>query len=204
MQVWIGEHCIEGQAVLFDLDGTLVRSTGGIDEILTDWAQANGLDAATVLDFSHGKRTQDIVKHFKPEDWQTHYASLTAAFVAAAEHTIAMPAAQAFLQQLNAQHIPWAVVSSSERVLISARMRAAGLALPVHCVAAEDIQQGKPHPEGYLKAADILGVPIQHCIVFEDSDAGLSAGVDSGAQVIAIQRHDWQPHIQDYAEIRLL
>ena len=65
-------------------------------------------------------------------------------------------------------------------------MNAAGLPKPTQIVAAEDIIKGKPDPEGYLKGANILNVPIERCLVFEDSPSGIQAVKAAGAQLIII------------------
>jgi len=69
-------------------------------------------------------------------------------------------------------------------------MRAAGLALPRVIIAAEDVSTGKPSPEGYLTAAHLLGLRAQDCVVFEDAEAGLRAGVASGACTVVVGAHD--------------
>lgn len=197
---------IEFQAVLFDLDGTLVESTGLISDILSHWAVEQGLDADAVLTFSHGKRTQDIVANFiHDESCSLHYQKLTEKFLAASVHTQAIQAAATFIQTLNQHHVPWAVVSSSERELIFARMQAADLPIPEYVVAAEDIVQGKPNPEGYLNGAKLLHIPIEQCVVFEDSAAGIQAAEAAGAQVIVVGAEDAAyPHISDFGQIKYL
>jgi mannitol-1-/sugar-/sorbitol-6-phosphatase len=52
-------------------------------------------------------------------------------------------------------------------------------------ITSTDITNGKPHPEPYLKGAAILGFPPTECIVFEDVPAGVCAGKDAGAKVVA-------------------
>ena len=178
---------IQASAILFDLDGTLVESTGVISDILSQWAVSIDLSAQTVVDFSHGKRSIDIVKAFVDADHvDVHYQALTEKFVQSADQTIAVTGAAAFLQQLNEQGIPWAVVSSSEKVLIQARLKAAGLPEPKLFVSAEDVKQGKPSPEGYLLAAEKLGVSIQECVVFEDAEAGVLAARRANAQIVIV------------------
>ena len=178
---------IQASAILFDLDGTLVESTGVISDILSQWAVSIDQSAQTVVDFSHGKRSIDIVKAFVDADHvDVHYQALTEKFVQSADQTIAVTGAAAFLQQLNEQGIPWAVVSSSEKVLIQARLKAAGLPEPKLFVSAEDVKQGKPSPEGYLLAAEKLGVSIQECVVFEDAEAGVLAAQRANAQIVIV------------------
>lgn len=66
------------------------------------------------------------------------------------------------------------------------RLTAAGLPTPRVAVCAEDVAVGKPDPEGFLLAAEQLGVSIASCIVFEDADAGIAAAHAAGARCIAI------------------
>ena len=53
-------------------------------------------------------------------------------------------------------------------------------------VAGDEVNQGKPHPEPYLEAARQLGVPIDSCVVVEDSPTGVASGQASGAYVLAV------------------
>jgi beta-phosphoglucomutase-like phosphatase (HAD superfamily) len=53
-------------------------------------------------------------------------------------------------------------------------------------VAGDEVDEGKPHPEPYLAAARLLGVPIEACIVIEDSPTGVASGQASGAYVVAV------------------
>jgi sugar-phosphatase len=82
-------------------------------------------------------------------------------------------------------------------------MRAAGVPVPEVLVAAEDVAAGKPSPEGYLRAAALLGVDPRDCVVFEDAEAGLRAAVASGGQVVVVGGHesaitDGLPRIADF------
>ncbi len=88
-------------------------------------------------------------------------------------------------------------------------MKAAGLPLPKVIVAVDEIQNGKPHPEGFLCAADRLGVPPNECLVFEDTRPGIDAGLNAGMQVVAILttvparelRH--RPLIRDFRDVTI-
>jgi phosphoglycolate phosphatase-like HAD superfamily hydrolase len=85
-----------------------------------------------------------------------------------------------------ADRVPWAVVTGCPRDLAYARLDAAGYPRPVVLVAADDVIAGKPSPDGYLYAAKALGVPIERCVVFEDTESGVAAGRAAGASVIGI------------------
>jgi len=64
-------------------------------------------------------------------------------------------------------------------------LRAAGLSAPEKLVTCSDVENGKPHPEPYLKAAKLLGFAASSCVVVEDVAAGIRSGKAAGARVIA-------------------
>jgi sugar-phosphatase len=80
----------------------------------------------------------------------------------------------------------FAIVTSGSRALALARLRAAGLPVPAVLVTAEEVDDGKPHPAGYLRAAELLGVDPAHSVVLEDAPAGVEAGRAAGMTVIAV------------------
>jgi mannitol-1-/sugar-/sorbitol-6-phosphatase len=69
----------------------------------------------------------------------------------------------------------------------AARLGAAGITAPPVVVTSEDVREGKPSPEGYLKAAEALGVDPARCLVVEDSAPGLAAGYGAGMQTAALR-----------------
>ena len=80
---------------------------------------------------------------------------------------------------------PMAIVSNSDRMIADANLRATGLLRPdLISVTRNDVRQGKPHPEPYLRAAYLLNVAPADCIVVEDSIPGAAAGLAAGMTVI--------------------
>jgi len=79
----------------------------------------------------------------------------------------------------------WTIVTSSSRRLAEVRLRAAGLPIPVRLITSSDVTHGKPHPEPYLKAAQLLDFPATDCIVVEDAPAGIQSGKAAGTRVVA-------------------
>ena len=55
-----------------------------------------------------------------------------------------------------------------------------------HIIGKVDVNHGKPHPEVYLKALELLGLPAEKCIVFEDSRAGVQSALSAGIKVVGI------------------
>lgn len=100
------------------------------------------------------------------------------------EGVAALPGAARLLTRLPQSR--FAIVTSATRPLARARIGYAGLALPDNLVTADDVPQGKPSPEPYLKGAALLGFAPQDCLVVEDAPAGISSARAAGMQIIAI------------------
>src|SRR4029077_15280203 len=80
----------------------------------------------------------------------------------------------------------WGVVTSGTRLLASARLQWAGLPLPRVLVTAEDVTNGKPHPEPYLRGAQLMGAKPEDCLVIEDAPAGIQSAQAGGMKVVGI------------------
>jgi len=173
-------------AILFDIDGTLVDSTAAVVRTWTTWAAKHGIDADEVLRVCHGRRTEDTLGMFLPaEELATATAEIEQWDLADLDDVRALPGTQNLLRRL----LPadrWAAVTSGSRELMQARLTAAGLPIPEVLVSAEAVEAGKPEPEGYLKAAAALGRDIRRCLVVEDAPAGIHAGRAAGARVLAV------------------
>jgi len=97
-----------------------------------------------------------------------------------------MPGAVELLRELKQAGIPTALVSASPRLLVDAALRGSGVSGFDTIVAGDEVSRTKPFPDPYLAASARLGVPAADCIVLEDSATGVTAGLASGAFVIAI------------------
>lgn len=86
-----------------------------------------------------------------------------------------------------AKHVPVVVVSGSARIEIETVLEAAGLNDAVSgVVAAEDVEHGKPAPEGYLRALELLGISAAEAVAVEDSDVGVAAAKAAGLRCVAV------------------
>ena len=101
------------------------------------------------------------------------------------EGVVACRGAERLLAEIPAAQ--WCLVTSSTRPLAEVRLRAAGLPLPQYFITSSDITRGKPDPEPYDKAAAMLGVAPQRCVVLEDTPAGIQSGKAAGCRVIALR-----------------
>lgn len=176
---------IECDAVLLDMDGTLVDSKAIVERMWLVWADRHGIPAETILAVAHGRRTLETMRLVAPHLATPEEAARLDAMEALQKGgEVAVPGAKALLDALPAGR--WAVVTSAVRQVASTRIAAVGLPSPAVLVGAEDVQEGKPSPEGYLHAAVCLGVPPHRCVVVEDTPAGIEAGRAAGARVIGI------------------
>ena len=89
------------------------------------------------------------------------------------------------LAELKALNIPAAIASSSPPVFIKAVLRKFDLLDHFECVVSgEEVERGKPAPDVYLKAAELLGVKPQDCMVLEDARHGVAAAKAAGMKCI--------------------
>jgi mannitol-1-/sugar-/sorbitol-6-phosphatase len=65
-------------------------------------------------------------------------------------------------------------------------MAEVGLPAAPVLVPADEVEHGKPHPDGYLRAAELLGVAARDCVAFEDAEPGLRSALASGARVVVV------------------
>jgi sugar-phosphatase len=173
------------EAILFDIDGTLVDSTAAVIRTWETWAATHGLDAQEILRVCHGRRTEDTLALFLPAGQHAAaVAELQQLELADLDEVIALPGTHDLLARLPVDR--WAAVTSGSRAVMRTRLTASGLPVPDVLVSAEAVEAGKPDPEGYLKAAAALGRDIGRCLVIEDAPAGIQAGRAAGARVLAV------------------
>ncbi len=177
------------EALLFDMDGTLVDSTVVVERTWRRFARRHGLDAERILATAHGRRTGETVAGYAPAgvDAAAETARLVAEEVEDVDGIVAVPGAPELLAALPRGR--WAVVTSAGRELTHRRMTAAGLPLPPLLISADDVTEGKPSPEGYLAAAAALDVLPAAAIVFEDAEAGLRAAAAAQSPAVVVGAH---------------
>jgi mannitol-1-/sugar-/sorbitol-6-phosphatase len=170
------------QACLTDLDGTLLVSQGVQTRVWSAWGEARGVDVQRLLT-AHGMTHIEKIRRYAPHlDAPVEAALVEAMEIADTGGVKALPGAA----QLLGSGWPVAIVTSATRRLANVRLAAAGLEPPGVMVCAEDVLHGKPHPEPYWRAAELLSVPPYECIAFEDAPAGVAAAVAAGAHVVAV------------------
>ncbi|MFG3249128.1 HAD family hydrolase [Streptomyces sp. NPDC048187] len=192
----LGTRTAEGsalQAVLLDMDGTLVDTEGF-------W-----WDVETEVFASLGHTLDDSWRHVVVGGPMTRSAGFlieaTGADITLAELSVLlndgfeqrigrdlplMPGAARLLEELSAHEIPTALVSASHRRIIDRVLKSLG---PQHfalTVAGDEVPRTKPHPDPYLAAAAGLGADPARCAVIEDTATGVAAAESAGCHVVAV------------------
>jgi sugar-phosphatase len=171
-------------ALLFDLDGVLIDSTPAVARVWRSWAIEHGFDPEDVVAHAHGRPSLSTIRDYLPQgDHQAENREVERREIADLEGVVPLPGALELLASLPQNR--WTIVTSCTRALAQVRIRAAGIPLPARLVTSDDVVQGKPNPEPFLKGAAALGFPPAECIVLEDAPAGVRAGKAAGARVLA-------------------
>ncbi|REL37587.1 HAD family phosphatase [Rhodohalobacter sp. SW132] len=107
-----------------------------------------------------------------------------------------------FLEKLRKQSIPAVVATSApgeNADFILSQLNIRDFFSDV--LDSSDVDKGKPEPQVYLKAAERIGLPPSQCIVFEDSLAGVEAGIRAGSKVVGISSTHTPEELSDCAMV---
>jgi mannitol-1-/sugar-/sorbitol-6-phosphatase len=172
-------------AILFDLDGVLVDSTRSVERQWRIWAREHGIDEEKAVAIAHGVRAVEVIRTIAPHlDAEAEVVKLEALEAADRAGVAVMPGAIELIHAIPDGR--WGVVTSGRRNLAASRLELAGIPSPPTMVTASDVTKGKPHPEPYLKGAELLGVNPAECLVIEDAPAGIRSAHAGGMKVIAL------------------
>lgn len=176
------------KAALFDLDGVLVDSEGIYSEFWKKTGEDFGIGVPNFEQVIKGSTLEQILaKYFASEEERIKVSRLIAEHEKTMRYTL-FDGADGFLAKLHAKGVPMAIITSSNADKME-RLYAQNPGFRDYFSAVivdKDVTRSKPDPEGYLKAAAMLGASPEECIVFEDSINGVKAGVAAGAKVIAL------------------
>ncbi len=172
-------------AVIFDMDGTLIDSVPAVERSWGIWAAEHGLDVDTIRRF-HGVPAAGVVEMLIPKDQQQSAINrINELEVADVEGIVVLPgAAEALAAVKGAKN---AIATSCTSDLAKARITATALQVPAVLVTADDVTRGKPDPEPFLTAAERLGVDPKRCLVVEDAPAGVAAARAAGCFTLGVQ-----------------
>jgi len=182
------------QAVIFDLDGSLVDSMWIWKDIDIEYLGRFQIELPPTLQteiegMNFIETAQYIKKRFglpdTIEEMQAEWNRM--AFQKYACEIRLKPGAGEFLEECRKRRIKLGIASSNSRELIQACMKCNQIEEYFSCImSGTDGLKGKPAPDIYLAAAKKLAVAPQNCLVFEDIVAGIQAGKHAGMRVCAV------------------
>ncbi|HEX8460017.1 MAG TPA: HAD family phosphatase [Segetibacter sp.] len=207
----------ELKAVLFDLDGTLLDNNEVHHKAWKKYLKDNDKEISDE-DFKEnisGRTNQDAVEHIydkkmSQEEAEKYYLKKEEIYREMYEPDIkAIAGLEKFLKDLQSHDITMAISTSGIQVNIDFMFEHVKIKEYFKkIVNSNDIENGKPDPEIFLKTAEELGIPPENCIVFEDSLSGVKAGKAAGMKVVALttthseeELNEADLVIKDYTEI---
>ncbi|CAI7147754.1 AVN_collapsed_G0023720.mRNA.1.CDS.1 [Saccharomyces cerevisiae] len=192
---------------LFDLDGTIVSTTVAAESAWKKLCRQHGVDPVELFKHSHGARSQEMMKKFFPKLDNTDNKGVLALEKDMADNyldTVSLiPGAENLLLSLDVdtetqKKLPerkWAIVTSGSPYLAFSWFETIlkNVGKPKVFITGFDVKNGKPDPEGYSRARDLLRQDLQltgkqdlKYVVFEDAPVGIKAGKAMGAITVGI------------------
>lgn len=177
----LAEHRFD--AILFDLDGTLIDSTAAVRRAWARWASEERVDPALLPGLA-GRPAKEIVAELvAPHRAPAALERYTRIAERLMEGVTVLAGSYDALATTDGR---MAIVTSSSRTVAQARMAASGLTEPPVMVTAEDVTRGKPEPEPYLRGAERLGAEPARCLAVEDSAAGVASARAAGCVTLGV------------------
>lgn len=188
------EKLSQFQAVIFDLDGTLVDSMWMWEKIDIEYLGRFEIPLPKNLQQAiEGMSFSETAVYFKErfglkDDLDTIKADWNAMACEKYRHEVPFKkGALAFLQHCRKRGLKLGVATSNSRELVEHAAEALGLYSYMDCImTACEVKKGKPAPDIYLAVAEKLGVNPEKCLVFEDILPGVMAGKNAGMATCAI------------------
>ena len=180
--------------VIFDMDGVMFDTQRLYDTAFREIALHDyGVQVTDEIRLSmiarSGNDLYETINHFFPEVDAVEYVRRGYAYVEERVKTelVPMPGLYELLSWLKEQNVTLGLASGSIRPIVESNLRVSGLTdyFPVN-ITGEEVELGKPHPEGYLRVIERLGCAPEDCYVLEDSPNGVRAGHRAGCSVIMV------------------
>ena len=192
------------KAFLFDFDGTLVDTEAAWTRAIVDLVVTHGgrTSFSRILPAVVGRNWLDIDRYLHREypclgdsTPMQDAIELRKFYNRRAKDQRALTIQSSVDFFLKAAAVaPCAIVSGSPHDDVAAMISLLGIAdKTAFVLGAGEYDEGKPSPSGYLKAAEILGVFPEDCVVVEDSTVGVQAGIAAGMRVLALNRRKDYP-----------
>ena len=180
------------RAVLWDIDGTLLLSEPFHFRSIRATAADYGIELPDSFHLDMVGRSAEETyvliceRYGLEEDFGVWVARKYRRYVELAPRIPTRPGAIEAYHALHAARVQQALVSNSDRLVVEANIATMRLFQPrLVSVTINDVREGKPSPEPYLRAAYLLGLEPAHCVVVEDSPTGACSGLAAGMRVLA-------------------
>lgn len=170
--------------MLFDVDGTLMDAVSNQRQVWRAWAKQYGLDADEVYQVALRMRPMEtfaaVSGNLDPHECLAALHELEDEDVRSGVYA-AFDGASELLRSLPTES--WALVTSNYEHRVRGRFLRTGLPVPGVIVDATTVEEGKPSPVPYLRAAAQLGAEPEDCLVIEDAPSGVQSGLRAGMTV---------------------
>lgn len=171
-------------AVVFDLDGTLIDSHTAMIRCYETWAGEFGISLER-LPALLGMPSAAVSEEMLPPDKVAEATQrIEVLEVTDTDDVVALPGAESALRLLPRDRV--AIATSCTTDLMRARLTAAALPFPDVIVTRDHVEAGKPAPDSFLLAAERLQVDPARVLVVEDAPAGIAAARAAGCMVLGI------------------
>ena len=181
-------------ALIFDMDGVIIDSNPLHRQAWVAFNRRYGLETTEAMQQSmYGKRNDQIVRDFYGEGIAAEEVDargrakerLYREMLAGRTEEVLVPGLRAFRERHR--DLPMGVGSNAEPENVAFVLDSTGLRRYFRAVVdGHQVRHPKPHPEVYLRVAELLGTEPAKCIVFEDSHSGAAAAVAAGMRVIGL------------------
>lgn len=195
-------------AVVFDLDGLMFNTEEIFNETGTELLRRRGIsDAQPVIDRMMGRRAEEAFREMIDmcgfsetiDEMQQESDKIFRSILH--DKLAPMPGLFELLDLIEQENLPKAVATSSGRSYLEEVLGKYEL---LHrfsqILTSSDVTHGKPHPEIYLKAAELLSVPAEEILVLEDSSNGTRAAAAAGTHIVSVP-HQFSCN-QDFSEAK--
>ncbi len=170
------------------MDGVLISSIASVNRSWRRWTKQYGIEGWETYTIPHGVRAMDIMQQLRPDFTAEQAAeglrTIEDFEIADTDDLKVLDGVRTLLNSLPPER--WTIVTSATRRLLLGRLKAAGLPYPDELIAADDVKNGKPHPEPYMTGAKLLGFSSAECIVVEDAPSGVGSGRAAGSRVLGV------------------
>lgn len=180
---------------IFDMDGVIIDSTPEVEAFWEDWARKENVpfDDGIVIKYIHGRTSRETIQNLFAKSTAEVRQSISEAATAFDLNMRPglIKGAGDFLKQLYGFGYSLGLVTSSPKDRIKILLELHNIYhVFENIISGDDITNGKPDPEPYLKMAAVMNVEPAECVVFEDSNSGIQSALAAGMGVVTVDNNN--------------